>query len=81
MQVVTYTLAKPAREALFAPLPPAEKLNAKLAIDSLVLRLGDAGAAGAFQLLSGRGGAGGPPALAGCRAPASALLLGPVTEG
>ena len=57
-QVATYSLGKPAREALYTPLEPAEKFAAKLAIDSLVLRLGDSGAAGLFQLLSSRGGAG-----------------------
>ena len=56
--MLTYTLGKAAREALFAPLPPAEKFAAKLAIDAVVLRLGDSGAAGVFQLLSSRGAAG-----------------------
>ena len=58
-QISTYTLTKPARELLFTPITPREKLAAKLCIDTLILRLGDGLAAGLFQTLHSSGLAGG----------------------
>lgn len=52
--MATYTLGKPAREALFTVVGREEKYGAKLCIDTLILRLGDTLAGGLFHLLDGR---------------------------
>lgn len=46
-----YAVNRPAREVLFTVIPRDEKYRAKLVIDTVVQRLGDALAAGAFQVL------------------------------
>ncbi len=51
MQVINYAAARPAREVLFTVIPPAEKYRAKLAIDTVVQRLGDTLGAGVFAML------------------------------
>ncbi len=41
LQVVTYVVARPAREVLFTAVPTESKYHAKLCIDTLILRTGD----------------------------------------
>ena len=41
LQVVTYVVARPAREVLFTAVPTGSKYHAKLCIDTLILRTGD----------------------------------------
>ena len=53
MQVVAYALGKPAREVLYTVVSRKEKYKAKICIDTLVVRGGDALAAGAFHVLDG----------------------------
>lgn len=50
-KVVTYSLAKPAREVLFTVVTREERYQAKLCIDTLVMRMGDTAAGGLFHLL------------------------------
>jgi hypothetical protein len=52
-QVINYVLARPAREVLFTVTSREEKYAAKLCIDTLVVRGGDALSAGAFHVLDG----------------------------
>jgi AAA family ATP:ADP antiporter len=50
-KVLGYSLVRPAREILFTVVSREEKYKAKVCIDSVVQRLGDGLAAGAFQVL------------------------------
>eukprot|EP00271_Cylindrocystis_brebissonii_P001452 TRINITY_DN1170_c0_g3_i2.p1 TRINITY_DN1170_c0_g3~~TRINITY_DN1170_c0_g3_i2.p1 ORF type:complete len:531 (-),score=85.02 TRINITY_DN1170_c0_g3_i2:428-1951(-) len=50
-KVVTYVLTRPGREILFTVITREEKYKAKLTIDTLVQRVGDAAAAGVFRVL------------------------------
>ncbi|XP_057979404.1 uncharacterized protein LOC131165524 isoform X2 [Malania oleifera] len=50
-KVVTYVLTRPGRELLFTVLSQDEKYKAKVCIDVIVQRLGDAAAAGIYKLL------------------------------
>ncbi|KAK4584008.1 hypothetical protein RGQ29_021944 [Quercus rubra] len=51
-KVVTYVVTRPGRELLFTVVSQDEKYKAKVCIDVLVQRLGDATAAGMYELLS-----------------------------
>ncbi|KAK4579661.1 hypothetical protein RGQ29_029365 [Quercus rubra] len=51
-KVVTYVVTRPGRELLFTVVSQDEKYKAKVCIDVLVQRLGDATAAGMYKLLS-----------------------------
>lgn len=57
-KIVQYSLSRPCREVLFTVLPREEATGAKLLLDTLVQRAGDAGAAALFELLSVRLGQG-----------------------
>ncbi|KAK6228729.1 hypothetical protein SCA6_001069 [Theobroma cacao] len=50
-KVVNYVVTKPGRELLFTVVSEDEKYKAKICIDVIVQRLGDATAAGIYQLL------------------------------
>ncbi|PKI34437.1 hypothetical protein CRG98_045183 [Punica granatum] len=50
-KVVTYVVTRPGRELLFTVVSQDEKYKAKVCIDVIVQRLGDATAAGMFKLL------------------------------
>ncbi|KAF5205633.1 TLC ATP/ADP transporter [Thalictrum thalictroides] len=50
-KVVTYVLTRPGRELLFTVVSTDEKYKAKVCIDVIVQRLGDATAAGLYKLL------------------------------
>ncbi|XP_047270879.1 uncharacterized protein LOC107873242 isoform X10 [Capsicum annuum] len=50
-QVVTYVVTRPARELLFTVVSQDEKYKAKVCIDVIVQRLGDATAAAMYKLL------------------------------
>ncbi|KAG8380954.1 hypothetical protein BUALT_Bualt06G0070200 [Buddleja alternifolia] len=50
-KVVTYVVTRPGRELLFTVLTQEEKYKAKVCIDVIVQRLGDATAAGMYKLL------------------------------
>ncbi|KAJ3680931.1 hypothetical protein LUZ60_015420 [Juncus effusus] len=50
-KVTTYVLARPGRELLFTVVSQDEKYKAKVCIDLIVQRLGDATAAGIYKLL------------------------------
>ncbi|KAL5732987.1 hypothetical protein ACOSQ2_032679 [Xanthoceras sorbifolium] len=50
-KVVTYVVARPGRELLFTVVSQDEKYKAKVCIDVIVQRLGDASAAGMYKLL------------------------------
>ncbi|GAB2288221.1 hypothetical protein Dimus_022562 [Dionaea muscipula] len=50
-KVVTYVVTRPGRELLFTVASREEKYKAKVCIDVIVQRLGDATAAGMFKLL------------------------------
>ncbi|XP_059627905.1 uncharacterized protein LOC132270727 isoform X2 [Cornus florida] len=50
-KVVTYVVTRPARELLFTVVSTDEKYKAKVCIDVIVQRLGDATAAGMYKLL------------------------------
>ncbi|XP_048495237.1 uncharacterized protein LOC104908464 isoform X2 [Beta vulgaris subsp. vulgaris] len=52
-KVVMYVVTRPGRELLFTVVSQEEKYKAKVCIDVIVQRLGDATAAGMFQLLFG----------------------------
>ncbi|KMZ67585.1 Major facilitator transporter [Zostera marina] len=52
-KVVTYVVARPGRELLFTVVTQDEKYKAKVCIDVIVQRLGDATAAGLYKLLFG----------------------------
>ncbi|KAJ8427681.1 hypothetical protein Cgig2_027988 [Carnegiea gigantea] len=52
-KVVTYVVTRPGRELLFTVVSQEEKYKAKVCIDVIVQRLGDATAAGMFKLLFG----------------------------
>ncbi|KAI4372898.1 hypothetical protein MLD38_011079 [Melastoma candidum] len=52
-KVVTYVVTRPGRELLFTVVSQEEKYKAKVCIDVIVQRLGDATAAGLFKLLFG----------------------------
>ncbi|KAL9255939.1 hypothetical protein AKJ16_DCAP05059 [Drosera capensis] len=52
-KVVTYVVTRPGRELLFTVVSQEEKYKAKVCIDVIVQRLGDATAAGMFRLLFG----------------------------
>ncbi|KAK4579662.1 hypothetical protein RGQ29_029365 [Quercus rubra] len=52
LTVVTYVVTRPGRELLFTVVSQDEKYKAKVCIDVLVQRLGDATAAGMYKLLS-----------------------------
>lgn len=51
-KVITYVVTRPGRELLFTVVTQEEKYKAKVCIDVIVQRLGDATAAGMFKLLS-----------------------------
>lgn len=50
-KVTTYVLTRPGRELLFTVVSQDEKYKAKVCIDVIVQRLGDATAAGIYRLL------------------------------
>lgn len=50
-KVVTYVVTRPGRELLFTVVSQEEKYKAKVCIDVIVQRLGDASAAGLYKLL------------------------------
>jgi ATP:ADP antiporter, AAA family len=50
-KVVSYSFAKPARELLFTKVPDDAKYKAKLILDTVVQRLGDALGAAIFSML------------------------------
>ncbi|KAL3524046.1 hypothetical protein ACH5RR_016880 [Cinchona calisaya] len=50
-KVVTYVVTRPGRELLFTVVSQDEKYKAKVCIDVIVQRLGDASAAGLYKLL------------------------------
>lgn len=50
-KVTTYVLTKPGREVLFTVTSHAEKYKAKVFIDTFIQRLGDAAAAGFYELI------------------------------
>ncbi|CAA6654646.1 unnamed protein product [Spirodela intermedia] len=52
-KVVTYVVTRPGRELLFTVVSQEEKYKAKICIDVIVQRLGDATAAGMYKLLFG----------------------------
>ncbi|CAL0323224.1 unnamed protein product [Lupinus luteus] len=52
-KVVTYVVTRPGRELLFTVVSEDEKYKAKVCIDVLVQRLGDAAAAGMYKILFG----------------------------
>ncbi|XP_010253144.1 PREDICTED: uncharacterized protein LOC104594525 isoform X2 [Nelumbo nucifera] len=52
-KVVTYVVTRPGRELLFTVVSQEEKYKAKVCIDVIVQRLGDATAAGVYKLLFG----------------------------
>ncbi|KAH9621993.1 hypothetical protein KSS87_015910 [Heliosperma pusillum] len=52
-KVVMYVVTRPGRELLFSVVTEEEKYKAKVCIDVIVQRLGDATAAGMFKLLFG----------------------------
>ncbi|XP_027940157.1 uncharacterized protein LOC114194238 isoform X3 [Vigna unguiculata] len=52
-KVVTYVVTRPGRELLFTVVSEDEKYKAKVCIDVLVQRLGDAAAAGMYKVLFG----------------------------
>ncbi|KAL8162656.1 hypothetical protein V2J09_014145 [Rumex salicifolius] len=52
-KVITYVVARPGRELLFTVVSQEEKYKAKVCIDVIVQRLGDATAAGMFKILFG----------------------------
>nr|CAD1817492.1 unnamed protein product [Ananas comosus var. bracteatus] len=52
-KVTTYVVARPGRELLFTVVSQDEKYKAKVCIDVIVQRLGDAAAAGIYKLLFG----------------------------
>lgn len=49
MQVVNYSLARPAREVLYTVVGSEEKYTAKMCIDTVILRSGDTIGATVFQ--------------------------------
>ncbi|KAI8464172.1 MAG: hypothetical protein J3K34DRAFT_492679 [Monoraphidium minutum] len=84
-KVVGYAIIRPAREVLFTVVSRQEKYSAKLVIDMVVQRAGDALAAGAFQLLDvqlalGVGGVAAAGAAACAAWLAAAARLGRVHE-
>ncbi|XP_061364422.1 uncharacterized protein LOC133307883 isoform X2 [Gastrolobium bilobum] len=52
-KVVTYVVSRPGRELLFTVVSEDEKYKAKICIDVLVQRFGDAAAAGMYKMLFG----------------------------
>ncbi|GMH44274.1 hypothetical protein BSKO_12208 [Bryopsis sp. KO-2023] len=52
-KVITYAIARPAREGLFTVVSTEEKYKAKICIDTIVQRVGDTLGAGAFQVIEG----------------------------
>eukprot|EP00887_Chlorella_sp_A99_P000869 scaffold5.g869.t1 len=50
-KILAYSLARPAREVLFTVVSREEKYKAKITVDTVIQRVGDALAAGAFQTL------------------------------
>ena len=50
-KVLAYSLARPARETLFTVVSREEKYRAKIFLDTVVQRVGDASAAAIFQVL------------------------------
>lgn len=51
--MINYVVTRPAREILFTVTTPEEKYKAKVCIDTLVQRLGDAAAAGIYKMMEG----------------------------
>ncbi|EFN57551.1 hypothetical protein CHLNCDRAFT_14673, partial [Chlorella variabilis] len=49
--ILSYSLARPARESLFTVVSREEKYKAKIFLDTVVQRIGDTLAAAAFQAL------------------------------
>lgn len=72
LQVVAYGVARPAREVLFTVVSREEKYKAKIVIDTLVQRMGDALAAALFSVLQSGLGAG-PSVVALAALPACAV--------
>lgn len=52
-KVLTYAIARPAREGLFSVVSTNEKYKAKVFIDTVIQRLGDTVGAGFFQVIEG----------------------------
>lgn len=50
-KVVQYSLARPTREMLFTVLSREEKYSAKITLDTVVQRVGDAAAAALFEVV------------------------------
>ncbi|GAB4816937.1 hypothetical protein N2152v2_003983 [Parachlorella kessleri] len=74
-KVLTYSLARPAREVLFTVVTREEKYKAKIFVDTVVQRCGDAVAAGAFQALDGMLGFG-PSGVAIAAVPVCCVWVG-----
>ena len=51
MQVINYSLTRPAREILYTVLSVEEKYKAKVCIDTIILRMGDSIGAAVFHAL------------------------------
>jgi len=49
---ITYALSRPCREILFTAVAPKERYASKIVIDTLAVRLGDAGASILYDLFS-----------------------------
>ena len=81
MQVINYSLTRPAREILYTVLSTEEKYKAKVCIDTIILRMGDSIGAAVFRLFDSLLGFG-PAGLAAAAVPlcvvwsAVALQLG-----
>lgn len=73
-KVVSYVLTRPGREVLFTVTTEEEKYKAKVTIDTLVQRLGDALAAGMYRVLGGVLLLG-PASIAACAGPICMLWL------
>lgn len=67
-KVLNYVLTRPGREVLFTVVTREEKYKAKVCMDVLVQRLGDAAAAGIYKILQGSINKG-PSAIALCALP------------
>ncbi|XP_057821709.1 uncharacterized protein LOC131034280 isoform X3 [Cryptomeria japonica] len=67
-KVLNYVLTRPGREVLFTVVTRDEKYKAKVCMDVLVQRLGDAAAAGIYKILQGSLNKG-PSAIALCALP------------
>ena len=50
LQVINYSLARPAREILYTVVSSEEKYKAKVCIDTIILRMGDSIGAAVFRI-------------------------------